>query len=194
MNELIALSMARDGESISYAVRTGGRVHQNAVRLSAGAVHAFFEQTRKNNPSIPDGAISPLLNQYVVARVQDYDFASLPPVYVDACDMLKWHGAEPLLTWDRHLELQTMYGPQGTPMTALHYATKFTAAGEPRDVIIRVGYSAYVELKERVSNPWDRLRDAVALVFEKRLESPNYCPQNGEVVELSVQEVLQYVQ
>lgn len=192
MDELIALQEPKEGEGISYAVKHSGKVQRDAVRLSPGAVRAFFDQTRKSNPGIADAAISVLLTSYVTGWVQNYDFASLPPVYIDAADMLRRHGISVVATWDGELESQTVLGSEVVPSAAVKYSTKIKAAGESRKIAIRVGYAAYMNLKERSSAPWDRLRKAVAAAFGKRLARPNYLPRDGEVIELPVVEVLEH--
>jgi hypothetical protein len=190
MNELIALRSTQNGEPVSYAVKHKGSVIQNAVRLSVGAVRAFFDQTRKNNPSVPDAAISVMLSQYVAGWVQGYDFATLPPVHIDAADMLVRHGVPVVATWDRQLEIETQYSSEGTPIAAVQYATRIKAGGEERNIRLRVPYTAYIYLKERVSKPWDSLRDAVTTAFEARLRRPNYLTRDGEIIEFSAEEVL----
>lgn len=132
-----------------------------------------------------------MLTVCVSGWVQNYDFRSSPPIHVDAGDMLRRHGISPVATWDRELHGNTAYSPEGSPLAAVQYATKIKVAGETRNITLRVGYTAYVELKERFSAPLEKLRDAVAGAFEKRLARRDYLPRDGEVVELSVAEVLE---
>lgn len=193
MHELVALSTAHDAQPIAFDVVKDGRRYQDAVRLTGGAVHVFFAHTRTNVPEVVDGVIGRLLVRYIAAWVQHLDFSSVKVFEICGEDMSRHLGNPVVVRWDRNMTgPNTPYGSQGTPLAALEYTATIEVSGDCRTVPIRVGYAAYLDLKEKTSDAWDRLKNGVTTAFEARLAQPRYVPKGNDVVELGVDEVLSH--
>ena len=189
MNEIIAISSARRGQPVSYAVRHNGVLVPDAIQLTANAVNAFIDHVSGEHPGPGDDEIAAMLPIRLSVRLQDYDFGSQPAIKIDAGEMLRSLGKKAHVKWDETLDQETAYSETGSMLAAIQYVTKIDVGGDEREIRIRVPYTAFIDLKERVEDPWRTLKHGVSVALKRRLGSL-HVPKEGEIVEFTTFEVL----